>query len=86
MEYVPKIDISGLKMMVKSALEKVFLKSLNQRGQIMPTHWLCLPKKIPDYAPDFYCSSYRTGCFVLYIVKYSKVSIKYHITYEVQYY
>ena len=50
MEYVPKIDISGLKMMVKSALEKVFLKSLNQRGQIMPTHWLCLPKKIPDYA------------------------------------
>ena len=20
-------------------------------GQIMPTHWLCLPKKIPDYAP-----------------------------------
>ena len=28
MEYVPKINIFGLKMMVKSGLEKIFLKFL----------------------------------------------------------
>jgi hypothetical protein len=31
MEYVPKINIFGLKMMVKSGLEKIFLKSLHAR-------------------------------------------------------
>ena len=29
MEYVPKINIFGLKMMVKSGLEKTFLKFLH---------------------------------------------------------
>ena len=29
MEYVPKINIFGLKMMVKSGLEKIFLKFLH---------------------------------------------------------
>ena len=28
-EYVPKIDIFGLKMMVKSGLERIFLKFLH---------------------------------------------------------
>ena len=23
----------------------------------MPTHWLCLPKKIPDYAPELHTYS-----------------------------
>jgi hypothetical protein len=32
MEYVPKINIFGLKMMVKSGLEKIFLKFLHAQG------------------------------------------------------
>ena len=32
MEYVSKINIFGLKMMVKSGLEKIFLKFLHAQG------------------------------------------------------
>ena len=32
MEYVSEIDIFGLKMMVKSGLEKIFLKFLHAQG------------------------------------------------------
>jgi hypothetical protein len=32
MEYVPEINIFGLKMMVKSGLEKIFLKSLHAQS------------------------------------------------------
>ena len=39
MEYVSKINIFGLKMMVKSGLEKMFLKFLYAQG-IFQTSWL----------------------------------------------
>ena len=32
MEYIPKINIVGLKMMVKSGLEKIFLKFLQAQA------------------------------------------------------
>jgi hypothetical protein len=32
MEYVPKINIFALKMMVKSGLEKIFVKSLHAQS------------------------------------------------------
>ena len=39
MEYESKIDLFGLKMMVKSGLEKMFLKFLYAQG-IFQTSWL----------------------------------------------
>ena len=44
MEYVSKINIFGLKMMVKSGLEKIFLKFLHVQGlsQSCPVGCLCL--------------------------------------------
>ena len=38
MEYVSEINIFGLKMMVKSGLEKIFLKSLYEQG-LFQTPW-----------------------------------------------
>ena len=32
MEYVPEINIFGLKMMVKSGIEKIFMKSLSAQS------------------------------------------------------
>ena len=37
MEYVSKINIFGLKMMVKSGLEKIFLKFLHAQGLFQTT-------------------------------------------------
>ena len=44
MEYVPKINIFGLNMMVKSGLEKIFLKFLHAQGlfQVCPVGCLSL--------------------------------------------
>ena len=44
MEYVSKINIFGLKMMVKSGLEKIFLKFLHAQGlfQVCPVGCLSL--------------------------------------------
>ena len=38
MEYVSKINIFGLKMMMKSGLEKIFLKFLHAQG-LFQTSW-----------------------------------------------
>ena len=43
MEYVSKINIFGLKMMVKSGLEKIFLKFLHAQG-LFQTSWFTLYK------------------------------------------
>ena len=40
MEYVPKINIFGLNMMVTSGLEKIFLKFLNAQGLFQVGCWL----------------------------------------------
>ena len=40
MEYVPKINIFGLKMMVKSGLEKIFLIFLLAQAFLGPTDLL----------------------------------------------
>ena len=44
MEYVSKINIFGLNMMVKSGLEKIFLKFLHAQGlfQVCPVGCLSL--------------------------------------------
>ena len=40
MEYVSKINIFGLRMIVKSGLEKIFLKSLHAQTLFRLTHLL----------------------------------------------
>ena len=52
MEYVSKINIFGLEMMVESGLEKIFVKSLHAQSLFQKLFFTALPRPTLSLCPQ----------------------------------
>ena len=58
MEYVSKINIFGLNMMVKSGLEKIFLKFLHAQGLFQVFQVGCLSLVLDHFSASYLGQKY----------------------------